>query len=774
MSTSITLDEELESASLALEYALGTPGQTALSYAKPSSSPYAARTIAAAGSAVRAVSLTVPTTSSERSRLVAAARLHAQKRTSQLQKAADNAVESLSKPIKVPNILSTLNVPRTAQPLPLSADEPLQFRAPLHPKGGASLSNQAGVNSSSSKNSEGSVDWIALATEKKLRELSKAQERQATILREIQEGQINLKEQLRKEAEATAASNTALLRDQQEAHVAALKSTLKDATHVFTSSNSTTGKKSEKPITNFNGSSAPMNGNGSPIPSSQPPQGASLESKNVQRKPADSVSSATRVISVPISLTRVPPPASSPVASERKRRTKEMETVAVPIMVTPIVYSRASPSLKRDTAESFPRSGSEEGSDHQTSVSSPPVASGVQEGNQSASTSSVSEKEKTLASLLQLMWEDVMTVLSSSSSSNQQNKSALLSDDMILATLSTALMRSEQETGRAYAQSLRDTVTSMHTEVSSFSLELQALRATTQTFAKNEAVIADKARLAHVAAEDVRRSIAIAQADTATRVADVERRLAASVSGVQAQVVATASTLSDAVAAARRSSDGSNNPLSALNEASNKMAVRQVLEAEVYEPMRMLAVDVASLKEKVVSQEKMFQSEVKALASTISTSSLPSTTQTLSSTSTRDDEPHMPLEMMERISDLSSTVARLQAELEDLHTKRDSVAAIRSADANATTLSNEDDDSDLADDAGEARIGSGKDRNGPFLAMRKGSSIQDVRFNIDSVAVNDLSLGEVVLGSDDFENGEQVQLMPLDNAATASRNHESK
>lgn len=773
MSSTVTLDEELESASLALEYALGTPGQTALSHAKPSSSPYAARTIAAAGSAVRAVSLTVPTTSSERSRLVAAARLHAQKRTSQLQKAADNAVESLSKPIKVPNILSTINVPRTAQPLPLSADEPLHFRAPLHPKGGASLSNQAGVNSSSSKNTEGSVDWIAVATEKKLRELSKAQERQAAILREIQEGQMNLKEQLRKEAEATAASNTALLRDQQEAHVAALKSTLKDATQVFTSNSTTTGKKSEKPIINGNGSSAPMNGNGSPIPSSQPPQGTSLESKNVQRKPADGVfSAATRVISVPISLTRVPPPASSPVASERKRRTKEMETVAVPIMVTPVMHNHASPSLKRDTSESFPRSSSEEGSDHQTTMFSPPVASGVQEGNQSASTSSVSEKEKTLASLLQLMWEDVMTVLSSSSSSsNQQNKSALLSDDMILATLSTALMRSEQETGRAYAQSLRDTVTSMHTEVSSFSLELQALRATTQTFAKNEAVIADKARLAQVAAEDIRRSIAIAQAETATRVADVERRLSASVSGVQAQVVATASTLSDAVAAARRSSDGSNNPLSALNEASNKMAVRQVLEAEVYEPMRMLAVDVASLKEKVVSQEKMFQSEVKALASTISTSSLPSTTQTLSSTSTRDDEPHMPLEMMERISDLSSTVARLQAELVDLHTKRDLVAAIRSADANATTLSNEDDDSDLVDDAGEARIGSGKDKIGPFLAMRKGSSIQDVRFNIESVALNDLSLGEVVLGSDDFENGEQVQLMPLDNATTASRNH---
>jgi hypothetical protein len=225
-----TLTEELDSASLALEYALGPSGQTApINIKPPSLSPYAARTIAAAGSAVRAVSLTIPTTSSERSRLVAAARLHAQKRTSQLQKAADNAAESLSKPIKVPTILSTMNVPRTAQLPPLPIDEPLQFRsAPLQSRSNAGTSQNSGTSGSSSKSTEG-LDWIAVATEKKLRELTRAQEKQATILREIQEGQLNLKEQIRKEAEATAATNTALLRDQQQAHVAALKSTLKDA-----------------------------------------------------------------------------------------------------------------------------------------------------------------------------------------------------------------------------------------------------------------------------------------------------------------------------------------------------------------------------------------------------------------------------------------------------------------------------------------------------------------------------------------------------------------
>lgn len=770
MSTS--LDEELESASLALEYALGTPGQTAPTNSKPSlsTSPYAARTIAAAGSAVRAVSLTVPTTSSERSRLVAAARLHAQKRTSQLQKAADNAAESLAKPIKVPTILSTMNVPRTAQPLPLPAAEPLQFKAaPLQTKGGANLSNQVKGNSFSTTTSEGSVDWIALATEKKLRELTKAQEKQAMILREIQEGQINLKEQLRKEAEATAASNTALLRDQQQAHVAALKSTLKDAALVATKSAAAIGKTTEKPrVSSID--SAP-----SVLPPSLP-QGMPSESSSVHHRNthANNTAAAARVISVPISLTRVPPPASSPV-SEKKRRSKEMETVVVPIMVTPIVHGRTGHPTQPEAPESLPMSNVTISENTSMNSSSPPVLA-PQTIYQSSATSPISEKEKTLASLLQLMWEDVITALSA----NHQNKSAHLSDNMILATLSTALMRSEQEAGRAYAQSLRDTVTSMHTEVSSFSSELQALRSTTQTFAKKEADIADKARLAQVATEDIRRSIAITQADITTRVADVERRLTASVSGVQAQVAATASTLSDAVAAAQKSIDG-NNPLSAINEASNKIAVRQVLEAEVYEPMRMLAVDVASLKDKVVTQEKLFQSEVKALATSMSSSLLPSTSQTVSPNSLQSDELKMPHEVMEKISDLSSTVARLQAELVDLQTKRESNASNRTTDANTFKLSsddnddNNDDDDELDEEAetGEARLGKFVDKSGPYIAIRRGSSIQDVCVKFDSAALHDLSLGEVIL-SDDFESGDQVQLLPLVNAAAASLSNENK
>jgi hypothetical protein len=370
---------------------------------------------------------------------------------------------------------------------------------------------------------------------------------------------------------------------------------------------------------------------------------------------------------------------------------------------------------------------------------------------QSAQNSTNSDKEQTLASLLQLMWEDVMKVLSST----QQNKSAVLSDDMILATLSTALMRSEQETGRAYAQSLRDTVTTMHSEVSTFSAELQALKATTQTFAKNEALIADKARLAQVAAEDARRTIATAQAETALRVADAERRLSASVSGVQAQVAATAATLSDAVASAQKSNNG-NSPLTALNEASQKIAVRQVLEAEVYEPMRILAVDMATLKDKVVSQEKLFQSEVKALASTLSSTALSSSSQHLSaiSTSVPTVSVEASIPMMEKISELSSTVAKLQAEVLDLHTKRDSVASIRLADS-SRTRDIDDDENDNNENDIEGR------EQGPFLAIRRGLNINDIHYKFDAEGSNDLSLGEVIL-SENFENGEQVQFYPLE------------
>jgi hypothetical protein len=747
-----TLTEELESASLALEYALGPSGQTAPINTKPPSlSPYAARTIAAAGSAVRAVSLTIPTTSSERSRLVAAARLHAQKRTSQLQKAADNAAESLSKPIKVPTILSTMNVPRTAQLPPLPIDEPLQFRSAPLQRSNAGTSQNSGASGSSSKSTEG-LDWIAVATEKKLRELTRAQEKQATILREIQEGQLNLKEQIRKEAEATAATNTALLRDQQQAHVAALKSTLKDAhaQSLLGVSTSQGGKAISKSFTTSTSSSATS----SSATSSSATQSIISEPMHVV-PPQKTTETSAKVISVPISLTRVPPPASSPLAAEKKRN-KEMEIISVPIMITPFVQSRYIENTSTPLTHSLETHSSDEPiaavAEPKSKSSSTPDAAYTLKNMQSAQNSTNNDKEQTLASLLQLMWEDVMKVLSST----QQNKSAVLSDDMILATLSTALMRSEQETGRAYAQSLRDTVTTMHSEVSTFSAELQALKATTQTFAKNEAVIADKARLAQVAAEDARRTIATAQAETAIRVADAERRLSASVSGVQAQVAATAATLSDAVAFAQKSNNG-NSPLTALNEASQKIAVRQVLEAEVYEPMRILAVDMATLKDKVVTQEKLFQSEVKALASTLSSTSLSSSSQHLSSicTSVPTVSVEASIPMMEKISELSSTVAKLQAEVIDLHTKRDSIASIRLADSSRTRDIDDDDDDDNDENDIEGS------EQGPFLAIRRGLNINDIHYKFDAEGSNDLSLGEVIL-SENFENGEQVQFYPLE------------
>ena len=638
-----------------------------------------------------------------------------------------------------------MNVPRTAQLPPLPIDEPLQFRsAPLQSRSNAGTSQNSGTSGSSSKSTEG-LDWIAVATEKKLRELTRAQEKQATILREIQEGQLNLKEQIRKEAEATAASNTALLRDQQQAHVAALKSTLKDAhaQSLLGVSTSQGGKTISKSFTTSTSSSA----------TSQ-----SIISEPIHVVPPQKTTeTSAKVISVPITLTRVPPPASSPLAAEKKRN-KEMEIISVPIMITPFVQSRPiQPSENKSTPvkHSLETHSSDEPmaavAESKSKSSSTPDAAYTLKNMQSAQNSTNSDKEQTLASLLQLMWEDVMKVLSST----QQNKSAVLSDDMILATLSTALMRSEQETGRAYAQSLRDTVTTMHSEVSTFSAELQALKATTQTFAKNEAVIADKARLAQVAAEDARRTIATAQAETAIRVADAERRLSASVSGVQAQVAATAATLSDAVASAQKSNNG-NSPLTALNEASQKIAVRQVLEAEVYEPMRILAVDMATLKDKVVSQEKLFQSEVKALASTLSSTALSSSSQHLSaiSTSVPTVSVEASIPMMEKISELSSTVAKLQAEVLDLHTKRDSVASIRLADS-SRTRDIDDDENDNNENDIEGR------EQGPFLAIRRGLNINDIHYKFDAEGSNDLSLGEVIL-SENFENGEQVQFYPLE------------
>ena len=373
-----------------------------------------------------------------------------------------------------------------------------------------------------------------------------------------------------------------------------------------------------------------------------------------------------------------------------------------------------------------------------------------------------------------------MGVLSSRGGGGGGGGPAALTDDVVMAALATSLMRSEQTHGRAHAEGLRDALAGVQSELRAVAGELLGVQAAERARGRADAEVEGRIEAARAAADEAKREAAAAAAEAAARTADSERRLAASVAGVREQVAASATLLADAVAAAQQGAGAGAGAgaggAGALSEAAQRLLVRQAVEGELGAPVRMLACDVAALKDEAAAAAAARRAHEEALAALRAQAArAPSPSPGPAGGAPADPAAAAAAAAVaSQVSQLGETVAALSSELAELRARRGAAATLRAEDSALLEAVARGDDGDLSEEEGESAAAVAAERAvfgrrtgllaPAFVATRSGGTARGATVSAARLAMAgdaaELSVGEVLL-SESFEDGALVRVLPL-------------
>lgn len=772
----------IEEASLELEHALS--GMNFMTK-KPSdlSKPNAATTYLKAQDATRSANLTVPSTSQERARMVAATRLRVEQRKDRLQKAATKASEQLAKPIKAPEIISQMKIPVTELSTP--GVVPSQHQLPLA---------SSGINNSN---------------------IIKQQQ-----LQQIYGAPVLPKTNIAKGTQGPQQESRKLLNIVPKSKDSNSGST--------TTSAPPPGGGSTNPSLSPTGvrrsSATPNNSKNDTISSQafETLQHIVQDQQQLMQTTQDAVLATARS-------------AESIAHSIQQQYTKNQKQqyhnensmdneIVIPVTVTQhksvsssLAYSSSStlPSGSNTTVKRLvdhhPNIRSSSNMDTQDIIvpvtikprSARPIEKKVftKDGPtpepvvSSSSSSTVSSQE--LVTVLQSMWQDVMNFLvvqqqrqqdmimavppsppiQSSSTEIVPSSSDSISDEFIMSALTTALVRAEETRSINHARSIRDTLTDVQQLAQRTShdvLSLQAsLRAQDVALTRCENNSERAITIAKETVNDVRSTIQ-------NQLHETDQRLTTSINDLSHQLNTTTAALTKNIQQNEQTiTNNSVNQQTTLNTVNTM--VQQILQRQVEPSMGMLSTEISKIKTLVDEEKKNRSKIIEAIQQHQQEDNKAPVTITVPTINTDDFVSHTQLD------ELLHTIATLQSEIVTLKANQTATSLLNKELMNTESIDdrddldihqNEDDNNDtnfidendllpsltssiptISRVLPQGTFVISRKRSGNHTTLPLSSTVTQLH-NLEDM--NDLSMGEIIIAGDEtIEIGDQVQIIPL-------------
>jgi hypothetical protein len=424
-----------------------------------------------------------------------------------------------------------------------------------------------------------------------------------------------------------------------------------------------------------------------------------------------------------------------------------------------------------------------------------------------------------LAGVLQSMWQDVMKALVTKQ--EQEDARALapvpvpvapspppptndgLSDDLILSLVTTALVRAEQTSGRANAQSLRDMLHDVKAQVSGVGAAVAQMRAAADEGARRQEDLAERTRGAIVAAEDARTTAQGVAAALAERVNTVEATLTSAVDDLRREMSSSLTAMGDAVSSSSSAAASLKGPAGSVDGE----AIRDAVLGEVQPTVALLADELAQIRAALSETEEKRRKdarraeEAERRAAEAERQAAAAAHAAANAAATANGQPPPPPppppgpapEVLDQMARLADTIAAMQAEIADLKARPSGRAGtfglgmgmgMGMDDDGAEADRGEGGDGDNDDDGDEAgrlpghftaiptgvyvatharRGGAGAvygSSSSPSLMSPRRDSADDLEEQLLRADIAELSAGEVLL-TDDFEPGDVVRLVPL-------------